>query len=244
MTPALRVCFLIFLLGIPPVFSKRSGEFSVPLPYLTVDIDPESGRFREVFISYGKSLEGWAIGPVNDRYVKASQSKRTDHHHKEMPQAAHLITDFEAEQLKKVTGHLVKTLGILEKDLQRGNWDRLVYLDSYLASFLRGYYYLITAARNNPKALPRVTCIPDTAFEEKDFSEKSKLRVSLWRGNPEDYITRLRIAAREFSFQANKWRKKELKARKRKKGLLRAHRFGTFERSYELFVRMYFMLEE
>lgn len=239
----LRSGVFCLLTAVMAVWSEPSGTFSVPLPYLSVDLDPETGRFREVFISYPGSLEGWALGDIDDRFVKASQKKRTDQFHKETPQFAHLITDFEAEQLKRITGDLIKALSLFERDLQKGNWDRLAYLDSYLAGFLRGYYYAITAARCNRQALPAITCIADTLYEEQDFSQKSLLRVRLWRGK-HDYITRLRIAAREFSYQANIWRKKELSAKKRKKQILRAKKYGQFERAYELFVRMYFVFDE
>ncbi len=215
---------------------EKREPFKVPLAILSVRFNERTNKLQEVFISYGNKDEGWAISPHNDRYIKSNDRRGVDHIYKEAPYQAYLLTDFEAYHLNKVCSSLIKTLSLFEKYLQAGEWGKLLYLDSYLPTFFKGFYYLILAARNNSDPLPPVVNVPDTLYENSFSSPLSDKRILHWRCTP-DHIIKLRIVTREMIFQLKEWQKVELSTKKRDLRLIQSNKFKEI---YTLFVRMYF----
>ncbi len=214
-------------------YTKRSS-FSVPLAKLSVSFNELDERFEKVRITQLNSDEISEIGRYEDSHITVTRYGKQTKVFKESPSNAHLITDFEAEKLSEVAKTLVSTLKILERDVQRKRWDRLLYLDAYLPRFLRGYYYLYSGALNSMRALPRSCRIPEAAYEVSLQSEKSEQRVNAWRNNPEQAL-RLRIASKELIYQIKKWQKDELR-RPMRSGMRKGE---NFENAFNLFVRVY-----
>jgi hypothetical protein len=210
----------------------------VHLPTLLPYFKENSTQLDEVFITWGSQKEGWAIGPIDDRYIRDTKRKSLEHLHKEYPNQAYLITDFEAEQLSEVCHGFARSLETLEKNLHRKRWARLRYLDGYLSFFLRGFYYLYNAAKASRNGLSPVARIPESMWDDKLTSPKTDRRVAAWRDDPERVI-RLRIAAKELGHQIELWQDKELSNKKR--DVWEDHS-QQFRKAYELFIKLYFQI--
>lgn len=191
-----------------------------------------------MFISYGSKVEGWAISPVNDRYIKFTLKRQTDHIYKENPAIAHHLTDFEALHLNKICNSFIRTLYIFERHLQRKSWGKLLYMDGYLPSFFKGFYYLMQASRCFREPLPPFTNIHDSLYDNSFNSIKTDRRIQLWRSRP-DRIIKLRIITKEVIHQIKLWQKKELANPNRDP---RDSHSGQFYHVYGLFIRLYFNL--
>ena len=209
----------------------------VPLPLVTTLFD-EHNKFIEAFVTYNSGGEGWAIGMGDDRYVKDTRKERVDHFYRELPTASHYLSPFEAKVLEKVCKRFEETLLIYEKLLKHKRWDKLVYLDSQLASFYRGFFYLYCGAHNSISALPKVTRVADTLYDESLRSPKSDKRIKIWKDNPE-HVVKLRIAAKELAFQLKQWRLRVLTVPEMDP---RQDKSKKFREAHELFIRLYFVL--
>lgn len=218
----------------PAPLSQRTS-FSIPLAKLSVSFGTLNGRFEKVRVTDLRADEIEEIGMQEDAQIKLSKHGKETKVFNESPTTAHLITDFEAEVLGEVAQSLAATLKILERDVQRGNWDRLLYLDAYFPRFLRGYYYLYCGALNSMNAMPRKAYVPEESYDVSLRSKKSEERVRRWRDNPEQSV-RLRIAAKELSHQIKQWRKRELR-RSERSGMRSGEKF---EKAFTLFIRVYF----
>jgi hypothetical protein len=215
----------------------KRRPFHIPLPLVTVLFDSDN-QFVEAFVTFGGTSEGWAIGPVDDRYVKDTRRERVDHFYRERVNSAYRISTFEANILERVGKKFEQTLTIYEKDLKAGKWDRLLYLDGYFPQFFRSFFYLYCGSHNSMSALPKVTRIADSLYEESTFSPKSDQRVGTWRANPEQ-VLKLRIATKELIFQMKNWRLRVINIPDID---FRQDRSKDFRESYELFIRLYFNL--
>ncbi len=236
--------YIIFLLllweleiGVFAVEPQKRQPFNIPLPTITTLFDNEKG-FVEAFVVFDNSSEGWAIGLIDDRYVKDTRKERVDHFYRERPSSAYLLSPFEAKVLEEVCKRFEETLTIFEKDLKHGRWGRLLYLDAYFPSFFRNFFYLYGAAHNSLTALPKVTRISDSLYEESLLSLKSDERIGTWRANPEQ-VMKLRIATKELIFQMKEWRMRALTIPEIDP---RQDRSRKFRETYELFIRLYFNL--
>lgn len=227
---------LISTAGTETELSPRS--YTSPLPVITLVFDGNN-TFEEAFVSFKKNSEGWAIGAVDDRYVKDTRHERIDQLYRELPTASHYVSPFEAKVINQVTRKFEEALVIYERDLKHGSYERLLYLDGQLPSFLRGFFYMYCAAHNSFSALPKVTRIADSLYEETTPSLKSDQRVRTWRSNPE-HVVKLRIATKELIFQMNEWRTKTLTGPAEFDP--RQDKSKKFRESYELFIRLYFNL--
>ena len=216
---------------------QRRRPFHIPLPLITVLFDSDN-QFIEAFVTFGSTSEGWAIGPVDDRYVKDTRRERVDHFYRERVNSAYRVSTFEATILERVGKKFEETLVTFERDLRAGRWDRLLYLDGYFPSFFRSFFYLYCGAHNSMSALPKVTRVADSLYEESTFSPKSDLRIATWRANPEQ-VLKLRIAAKELAFQMKNWRLRVLTVSETD---FRQDRSKEFREAYELFIRLYFNL--
>lgn len=211
--------------------------FSVPLAVLTA-LHEGDGRLIEVFVTFEGSNEGWAIGPVHDRYVKDRRKERIDHLYKEIPTQAYLLSPFEVEVMDKVCDSFRKTLRIFERDIKWQRWGKCLYMDPIFCFFMKNFHKMYCASKNNINGLPRVTSISDTLFDSSMVSPLSEARINKWRSD-KDHQLKLRISARELEFQIENWQKKELSNKKRDplKDYSR-----EFRKVYEVFVRLYFNL--
>ncbi|MBD3344644.1 MAG: hypothetical protein GF401_06245 [Chitinivibrionales bacterium] len=233
---------IFFLLGVS--FSLLWGvepreSFDIPLAKLSVAKDEVSGQFEKVRITYSGDQDVWTISRIDDTYSKHTRHGIKKEIYKERGQKSYIISDFEAEQLDKVCKTFIKTLNGLEKDLQRERWGKCLYLDAYFPRFLKGFYYLVCAARNSQGALPPVAQIPDELFDVSLRSPKSDARIGKWRANPE-YIIRLRIIIKELIYQTKQWQKKELTNSRRNREIAYSEKF---EVAYAIFIRLYFNLK-
>jgi hypothetical protein len=216
---------------------QKRHPFPIPLALITTLFDSDN-NFVEAFVTYGSSSEGWAIGLIDDRYVKDTRRERVDHFYRERPGSAYRLSPFEATVMEKVCKRFEETLIIYEKDVRYGKWGRLLYLDGYFPTFFRGFFYLYCGAHNSLSALPKVTRVADSLYDESMFSPKSDQRVNLWQMNPEQAL-KLRIAAKELAFQTKQWRMRVLTIPEMDP---RQDRSKNFRESYELFIRLYFNL--
>lgn len=215
---------------------KRKA-YSIPLPIVTLVFDSKND-FEEVFITYAGSSEGWAVGTVNDRYVKDTRQERVDHFYRELVTSCHYVSPFEAKVIEKVCKKFEEALTVYERDLKNGSYDRLYYLDSYFPVFFRGFFYLYCASHNSFSALPKVTRVPDSLYDQTGNSPKSEQRILTWKANPE-HVVKLRIATKELLFQMKKWRTEELSDAEIDP---RRDKAKEFRETYELFIRLYFNL--
>lgn len=216
---------------------EKRHAFSVPLATVTTLFDGDSA-FVEAFVTYGRMNEGWAIGPIDDRYVKDSRRERVDHFYRELATRAYLLSPFEAKVMEQVCKSYEETLTLYERYLKNGKWDRLCYLDGYFPTFFKGFFYLYSSSFNSFSALSRVTHIADSLYEPTLTSFKTDQRIVTWRENPE-HIVKLRIAAKELAFQMKNWRKRELAI---PDGDAHGDKSKKFREAHELFVRLYFNL--
>jgi hypothetical protein len=215
----------------------KPHPFSIPLPLVTVLFD-EKDEFVEAFVTFGHTSEGWAIGPVDDRYVKDTRRERVDHTYRERINSAYRISTFEASVLDRVGKKFEETLMHYERYLKGGRWGRLLYLDFYFPSFFRSFFYLYCGAHNSMSALPKVTRVADSLYEEPPESSLSEQRIATWRANPEQ-VMKLRIGAKELAFQMKNWRQKAIRSTEID---FRQDKSKAFRESYELFIRLYFNL--
>lgn len=235
-----KAAVLILGVLISTIFSEEAIKphpFRIPLALITVSYN-DNKEVIETFVTFEGLSEGWAIAGGDDRYVKDTRRERVDHFHRERINSAYRITAFEASVMEKAGKSLEETLNIFEKDLKNGKWGRLLYLDHSFPIFFRGFFHLYCGAHNSPGALPKVTRIADTLFDESMDSPKSIERITTWKNNPE-HTMKLRIAAKEFAFQLKQWRTQIINTPDVD---FRQDRSKSFRESYELFIRLYFNL--
>lgn len=231
---------LLFVLvgGTAAQLGQRS-QYNIPLPRLSVSLDENTKHFRHVKIVLDGNKEYAVITKLNDTYVKYTRQGRKKIVYAESDASAHMLTNFEASHINKVTASFVATLEILERDLQRQRWGRCLYLDSFLPRFLRGYYYLVCAGRNSAYALPPIGKIPDSEYDVSLNSPKSDERIGVWRSE-KDYLIKLRIITKELIYQLRNWQKKELANPKRNPQLASAEKYRE---AFSLFIQIYFNIK-
>jgi hypothetical protein len=217
---------------------QQRDPYDIPLAKLALSFDDETHDLKRVRISFSDNQDYSIITPYNDENIEITRMGREKTVYREQWANAWNVTDFEREQLYEVVGSLIKALEICERDLSRKNFGRLLYLDSFLPKFMRGFYFLCEAAQNYNDPLPRVTRVPESAFEVSLNSEKSDIRVNKWRQTPQ-HIMKLRIICKEFAFQLEQWQKKYLKNKKENRG---PFMHSDLRKAYSLFIRIYFNL--
>jgi hypothetical protein len=211
-------------------------QYAVPLAMVIPFFNSATGELDEVLIKYGRDNIGWTISDGDDRYIKDTERMSREHTHRELMHVATYLSPFEAEQINKVCHSFVRTLNILERDLETDRWDRCLYLDNTLAFFLRGFYYLLSAARRSRTYLPVETCIKESMFDSPADSTRSRKRIHDLRNDTERVI-KLRISIRELVFQLEQWQKKELDNPARD---MWTDNSGNFVQAYVLFIHYYF----
>jgi hypothetical protein len=217
----------------------KRDPFNIPLVSMTLGFDKQSGEFKRVRVAIDGNREYAVITRMHDTHVKNTRSGVEKTHYQESPERAFVITEFEARHLNRTVESFIETLESFEKALKRERWGRCLYLDSYLPRFLKRFYYLVCAARNSSRAMPRISRIPDDEYDVSLNSAKSDERINSWRQD-EEYIIKLRIISKELAHQLKRWQKKELDNSRRNPEVAYS---GKAEEAYELFIRMYFKLK-
>jgi hypothetical protein len=87
--------------------------------------------------------------------------------------------------------------------------------------------------------MPRFSTIPDSEFEVSLNSKLSDKRIMMWR-NEKERVIKIRIVAKELSYQLQQWDQKELAITKRSMDVAYS---SKAEEAYGLFVRLYFNLK-
>jgi hypothetical protein len=230
---------LILVLALPwQSFSLEPRKaFAVPLPYLNASVDP-AGNVREVVINFGKSDEKWSVSVRDEIHYKFNDRDWYEHTYLEPRGEEFIISPTEGMLLAKVCDGFSQTLDIFERDLRKGDWDRLRYLDGSMAAFLKDFYWLYGAARANTRLMPPRCRIADSLADGTFSSPVTDRRVATWKASP-DHIIKLRIAAKELMLRIREWTDKDLTNKKRDPLEDYSKKFREI---YALFVKLYFNL--
>jgi len=232
-TLAATALCLCFYSGVRAV--EKRDAFAIPLAVLTPSGQGKNGPFGEVIISYGGNNEVWAVGEFSDRYHKMTQRYVDDRIYQEYANSAGFLTEFEADQLNKVTRSFIRTLATFERMLQKEQWERCRYLDAYMPSFLNGFYYLVGVARNYDDIFPAEALIPKRMFDNTFSSALTDERVARWIAD-HDHVVKMRILCKELAGQLREWQEKELTNRDRRPF---AYDLGKLGATFTLFSRAY-----
>jgi hypothetical protein len=232
-----RLCAVLFLPFPFAVLSQTPHPFPVPLAKLSPSFDQFDGSLKSVRIQFENEEDYTVLAPYTDYRVRQMPLGKEKIIHPEMEGKAHILSDFEAEQLLRVSDSFTETLEKFDKMLKRKKWGNCLYLDAYFPRFLKGFWYLYNAARCRT-ALKTSALVADSLYELSQNSEKSRARIQAWKRNP-DQIIRLRLASEELAYQIKKWQKKELRQSRQKRETASAEKF---ELAFELFIGIYFNL--
>lgn len=213
---------------------EERSSFPIPLAKLSVVFD-RAQTLNEVRVRLPGNRNEWILTPRDDAEIRKSDHGEERHLYRESYGSPQLISDFEAGVLDNVIKSLTKTLSILERDLQRKNWDRCRYLDAYLPRFLRAYSYLHAACLGQSQPHPDMS-IQESEYEVSLNSPKSDARVAFWIDRIEHRV-QLRIATLELIHQARMWQKQDIGKSRRDESILHSEKF---ERAFALFVKLYF----
>ncbi len=211
--------------------------FTIPLANLSYS-DAREGSEEKVSIWFEKANELWEVYPTLERHITDQAMNGEEETYRKSPGQEFILSPIEAQLLSRVCKTLIKTLEGFDHDLKNNRWDKCLYLDSYLASFCRGFYHLVEITRSSRQALPAITFIADSLYDRSPESPKSDKRIAQWRQTP-DYIIKLRIATKELIFQIKQWQIRELDNSKRDPWV---NQSGDFVLAYEFFIRLYFNL--
>ena len=243
MISILRLHIIGFVMGaFAFFFSSTSSElgsrepYSTGLPKITVAINDITKKCNRVRIAFDRTDDYVLISESDDTYVKSTRNGTTKTVFRESMEKSYQLTTFEAEQIDKVCTGLIESLEMFEKDLHNERWGRCLFLDAYLPNFLNGFYYLMQVARNNSDDVPVEAKVDESLYDVSLNSIKSDLRVRKWCASAESIVS-LRIATKELVYQAEVWKKKELKNTKRDPEFPQD---SNFFKSLIFFERVYF----
>ncbi|MCL2183490.1 MAG: hypothetical protein FWB85_08485 [Chitinispirillia bacterium] len=207
--------------------------FKVQLARISISFDNSTNKYDQVKIQFDDSEAHSVIARRDDSQV-AKNGQATVH--REQPQTAFMLSDFEAKTISQVNRTLLATLEEFGSIVKNQNWGRALYLDSYFPRFLRSYHVMICAAKDSPEALPRGALVRDEDYDVSLNSPKSDARIKMWQTD-KDRIMKLRISTQELIIQTKNWQKDELNNPKRNPELSYS---GEFDRAFTSFVRNYF----
>jgi hypothetical protein len=209
--------------------------YYIALAKISLSFNESTGEAFKVKISYNGSDDQVVITNYDDMYIKNARNGTEKTVFREIPERSILVSEFESKQLRKVTKTLVDALEVFDHDIRDQKWDKCLYLDGFLPRFLKGYYYLFSAVQNSNDALPAEALVADSLFEVSLNSIISDKRIDTWRTVP-DYNIKLRIAAKEFSYQLKQWLKRDSK----KENLTISNQLKD---AYVLFIKVYFNIK-
>ena len=214
---------------------EQRKPYTIPLAiiafYPAQDTEPE-----KACIWFDKASESWEITGKVIRHLRDKDMQTDEEIYRKPAGQEFLLSTVEVQLIDRVLKTFIKTLDGFEQDLKNKQWDKCLFLDSYLAQFCCGFYHMITLARLSSRALPPVTCPADSLYDRFAESPKSDQRIEQWRKTT-SHVLLLRIAAKELVYQIKQWQKKELENPKRDPW---NDQSGNFVNAYEMFIRVYF----
>ncbi|MBN1759142.1 MAG: hypothetical protein JW863_12530 [Chitinispirillaceae bacterium] len=230
---------LFFTLNTTSAFATSTNleervPYSIPLLKLSV-IDENTG----VRISKESSENYVVIKTLTDFSVKNSRSAVNKTTYRESPEKAYRFTDFEANQILLVTKSFVETLDEFEKNLRSQRWGHCRYLDAFLPKFMRGYYILLGASKNNVSRYSSEIALFENSYEVSLNSPLTDARINSWKSTPERTV-KLRIATKELIYQLKQWEKRELANKNRNPDISMC---SKAEEALGLFIRIYFSVK-
>ncbi|MBN1127879.1 MAG: hypothetical protein JXA71_02760 [Chitinispirillaceae bacterium] len=235
---------LVFFTGVPADNGTEAlqllprEKYKIILPKITVSNDYITGDFNGVRITFPESNDQVMIGTGNDMHIKNSPRGSDKTLYNESPEKACFLTKFEIKYISKVNDAFIQTLEEFDRLLQKQEWAKCRYLDSYFPNFLKGYYYFIGAAQNTSGALPRAARVPEKEYDVSQNSPKTDARVNQWQKRQE-YVIKLRIASRELAHQLRAYQK-IIDKTKGSEGIITPR---EMEEAMIIFIRIYFNLK-
>ena len=220
--------------GAGPEMLGERVSYAIPLLKLSV-IDDNTG----VRIARESSEDYVVVSTLNDYSVKNSRSAVNKTTYRESFEKAYRITDFEATQLLAVTRTFVETLDDFEKNLKGQRWGHCRYLDGFLPKFIRGYYILLGASKNDVRKFSSEIALFENKFDVSLQSPLTDQRISMWAANPERTV-KLRIATKELIYQLKLWEKRDLANKSRNPDISLS---SKAEEALGLFIRIYFAVK-
>jgi hypothetical protein len=217
----------------PEILGERVA-YKIPLFKLSV-IDGNTG----VRISRESSEDYVVVATLNDYSVKNSRSAVNKTTYRESFEKAYRISDFEAAQLLAVTRSFVETLDDFEKNLKGQRWGHCRYLDGFLPKFIRGYYILLGASKNDVRKFSNEIALFENKFDVSLQSPLTDQRINMWAASPERTV-KLRIATKELIYQLKLWEKRELSNKSRNPDISLS---SKTEEALGLFIRIYFSIK-
>ncbi|MBN1982792.1 MAG: hypothetical protein JW795_14760 [Chitinivibrionales bacterium] len=217
--------------------AKRT-PFSLPLIKLNLNDDEENRNFKSVRVELRPEEEYALITRINDIHIKNSGKEIHKTIYAEVPEQAQYASQFEVQTLDRVIESLTNTLGTLDILLTKKQWDKCLYLDAFFPRFLQCFYHLNCAIFASKEILPLQAQIADSLFDVSMHSLKSDQRIDRWQGG--DASIKLRIVAKEFSYQLDYWQKRDLEKKQRNRQISMIA--SPLQNIYVLFIKTYFLL--
>src|SRR5690554_2663918 len=199
---------------------------------------PDKSQMPEyVRISFDNDKDYVIITPTDDSYVKNTRKGTERTTYRESFDKAYYMSDFEAKQINLVCKTFVSTLKEFENNIRNEKWERCLYLDSFFPRFLRGFYFLVCAAKNSLDVLSKECLVPEKAFDVSLKSPKSDIRINHWR-KTDDYCVKLRIITNELIYQIEQWQKNELTKKNRNPEV---SYLSKLDETLKMFINIYFI---
>ena len=239
-TIAILLCCYVFTSSFAQITLHREA-FEIGLQKLSLGNDPTHSSYKTIRIDLNqtnKQSEYALITRLDDYYIKNSANSSKKITYSEVSEFTNYASTFELECCGKVVTSFLKVLKQFDALLQKKNWNRCLYLDSYFPRFLQSFYYLNCAMFNSLEVLPQSCAVPDSLFDVSLNSKKSDKRIQIWTRN--DTGIKLQIASRELDFQLQQWLKRDFKEGRNSTRHMVNGLSQHLQQVYLLFISLYF----
>jgi hypothetical protein len=227
---------LAFFFYISPIEAlEKRQEFTIPLAKISVGTDSITGKFNKAKITFSDEREQIIITSDHDILIKNTNKGTEKSLFREDPSRSFLLSAFEADAIGKISKGFIQTLEIFEHDLKNQKYDQIRYLDGFFPKFLKNFKILLQLAKNDNDKNSINLLIPDSSFDVSLSSPKTDARIKMWQ-TQKDYIMKLRIAAKELTFQLKQWESKELVSGQD----IDIIKNAKVEQTIDLFIKVYF----
>lgn len=167
-------------------------------------VDKNTNLCDKVCLSFQDTKDQIIITTKEDYYSEDSKDGTKKKVFREPAERAYYISEFEAQQIDKGCGVLIRVLEEFDKCLQEERWEECQGLDSYLMRFLRGFNFLICSATNNTISLFSAKYKPDSVYDISIDIRKLNKRVNYWRIDSESK-SKLQTVTKELLYQCRIW---------------------------------------
>lgn len=233
--PIVNVLIFCFSVTFAQNVENRTS-YKIPIIKLSIKKNEDPFGFKRIRIPINDNVEYAIIEGGTDFLIKAKRDGTEKTAYVEAEGSRFFLTNFEAQQFKRVVQSLIETLEIFERDLQKMRWDRCLYLDCFFPKFLQGFYHLNCTILSTYQVLPPEANIPDKLFDVSLASPKTDERINHWRKN-RDATIKLRIATREFLYHLKTFMNTEMALLATNQ---RVEYTENLREAYRLFIKMYF----